>query len=301
MNSSAKSYFLTLLVILFWATSATAFKIALSYVSPYVLLFYSSLLSTFIFIIILLIQKKTHLLKTYNKKNFFRAAILGLLNPFGYYVVLFKAYDLLPGQIAMSLNYGWPIALSVLSIPILKQTVTPKQLISILISFIGVVIIATKGELISFEGINFLGIILALSSTVIWATFWLINTKDKHDPVIKLFWGFCFGVLYTLILSPFLGEIYLPQAEAFFAITYISFFEMGITFIVWLMALKLATNTVKISNMIFITPFISLLVLNLILDEQLYLSTFVGLVLIIAGIIFQGMKKRAPERAPKIT
>lgn len=287
-----------MLAVLFWATSATAFKIALSYVSPYVLLFYSSLFSTFIFITVLTIQKKIHLLAKYKKRDFLHVAILGLLNPFGYYVIMFKAYDILPGQIAMSLNYSWPIVLSILSIPILKQTVSIKQLVSIVISFVGVVIIATKGEFISLEGLNFLGIVLALVSTVVWAIFWLVNAKDKHDPVIKLFWGFCFGVLYTLILSPFFGPIYLPPAKAFFAIIYISFFEMGITFIIWLMALKLATNTAKISNMIFIAPFISLLILNLVLNEELYVTTFIGLVLIIAGIVFQGMKKKGSYKSP---
>jgi drug/metabolite transporter (DMT)-like permease len=293
MNNTAKSYILTIVVISFWATSAAAFKIALSHVTPYVLLFYSSLISTCIFAAVLVFQKKVRLLKMYNTKDLLHAALLGLLNPFGYYVVLFKAYDLLPGQIAMSLNYGWPIALSILSMPILKHTVSFKQIISIMISFAGVVIIATRGEVISFTGLSFLGVILALSSTLIWATFWLINTKNQHDPVVKLFWGFCFGVLYTLIFSPFIDSLYLPPAQAFFAISYISFFEMGITFILWLTALKLASNTAKISNMIFITPFLSLLVLNTVLDEQLFLSTFAGLILIITGIISQGIKKRA--------
>lgn len=298
MNNSTRSYFLTALVIMFWATSATAFKIALSDVNPYVLLFYSSCFSTVIFFAILLVQKKINLLKGYSSKDFLHAALLGLLNPFGYYVILFKAYDLLPGQIAMSLNYGWPIALSVLSIPILKHTVTYKQLVSILISFIGVIVIATKGELVSFKAISILGVILALSSTVVWAIFWLVNAKNKHDPVIKLFWGFCFGVLYTFLLSPFLGEIYLPPKGAYAAIVYISLFEMGVTFVIWLIALKLATNTAKISNMIFITPFLSLLILRLVLNEELYLSTFLGLILIISGILTQGMKKRVHKPGP---
>ena len=298
MNNSIRSYLLTLLVILFWATSATAFKIALARVSPYTLLFYSSLLSTFIYIIALIFQRKIHLLKECTKKDILQAALLGFLNPFGYYVVLFKAYDLLPGQIAMSLNYGWPVMLSVLSIPILKHSISLRQIISVLISFIGVVIIATRGELISLSGLSAFGVILALASTIIWAVFWLLNTKAGQDAIVKLFLGFCFGVLYTLLFSPFLGEISLPAGKAFFAVTYISIFEMGVTFIIWLMALKLATNTAKISNMIFITPFLSLLILNGVLDEPLYMSTFTGLVLIIAGIIFQGVKKRVPQRTP---
>ena len=33
----------------------------------------------------------------------------GFLNPFLYYIILFKAYSLLPAQEALSLNYTWPL------------------------------------------------------------------------------------------------------------------------------------------------------------------------------------------------
>jgi drug/metabolite transporter (DMT)-like permease len=287
MNNSKKSMLLTLLVILFWGTAATAFKIALKHTSPYNLLLYSSLFSSFILFGIIIIQKKWTQFKSINIRQLKVYTVSGFVNPFAYYIILFQAYDLLPGQIAMSLNYGWPIALALLSIPILKQPLTGRQIAAIFISFCGVLLISTKGEYLKFETVNLYGVFLALSSTVIWAVFWLFNVKDKSDPLIKLFYSFLFGTLYAFLFNYFYGDISFPNYAALTPVIYISFFEMGITFVLWMFALKFAPDTAKVGNMIFITPFLSLVFLNLVLGEDLYLSTFSGLVLIVAGIIFQ--------------
>jgi drug/metabolite transporter (DMT)-like permease len=158
MRNQSKAYILTVLVITFWATAASAFKIALGYVTPYSLLFYSTFFSTIALFIILIGQGRLELLTKLDRRSLIRAALLGFLNPFLYYIVLFKAYAILPGQIAMSLNYGWPLVLTLLSVPILKQQLSRSQLLAVLVSFIGAVIIATRGEFTSFGGVSQLGL-----------------------------------------------------------------------------------------------------------------------------------------------
>ena len=291
MKKISKAYIFTSLTILFWAGAATAFKIALQYLSPYQLLFYSVAVSCISLLIILLFQKKLKILFRLPRVFLFKSALLGLLNPFLFYVILFKAYDLLPGQMAMALNFGWPITLAVLSVPVLKQKMSKRQLLAIFISFIGAVIIATKGAIISFSDINQFGVMLALVSTFIWATYWLINTKDTFDPVLRLFSSFCFGLLYTLLASPLLGALTLPEPAAWLPILYVGVFEMGVTFVLWISALKIAPSTARISNFIYLTPFLSLLVLNVIINEQIFPSTFLGLLLIVSSILFQEIYK----------
>ncbi len=288
MRNQSKAYILTVLVIIFWATAASAFKIALSYVTPYTLLFYSTLFSTISLFIILIIQGKLALLRKTDQKALTKAALLGFLNPFLYYVVLFKAYAILPGQIAMSLNYGWPLVLTLLSVPILGQQLSRSQLLAVLVSFIGAVIIATRGEFTSFGGVSQLGVLLAAGSTLIWATYWLFNAKDGLDPVVKLFTGFCFGFLFTALFGLITGGIVLPPAMAWLPLIYVSLFEMSITFALWLTALQLTSSAARISNLIYVTPFFSLLILHLVIGERIYPATFVGLLLIVGSILFQG-------------
>ncbi len=287
MHRQTKAYLLTLLTITFWGTAASAFKIALRLVTPYTLLCYAVGVSTLALFIILLIQGKLGALRHTPRPALYKAALLGILNPFLYYVILFKAYSILPGQIAMSLNYGWPLVLTLLSVPILKQTLSRSQLAAVAVSFLGALMIATKGQFIDFGDVSRLGLVLAGSSTLIWASSWLLNAQDSLDPVIKLFIGFCAGLLCTLLCSPLFGGIAWPEAAAWLPLIYIGLFEMGITFVLWLTALQLSTTAARVSNLIYITPFLSLLFLRLVIGEQIHAATFFGLSLIVGSIIFQ--------------
>jgi drug/metabolite transporter (DMT)-like permease len=288
MHNQTKAYLLTTLVVTFWATAATAFKIALRFVTPYTLLFYSVLFSTLALGMILLLRGNLPQLKLFNRQTLAKSALLGFLNPFLYYVVLFKAYAILPGQIAMSLNYGWPLVLTLLSVPILKQRLSASQLMAVVVSFLGAVIIATRGELTDFGDVNGTGIALAAGSTVIWASYWLFNAKDGLDPVAKLFAGFCCGLLFTTFFGIIFAAIHLPPATAWLPLIYISLFEMSITFVLWLSALQLTSSAARIGNLIYITPFFSLLILHLVIGEKIYPATFIGLSLIVGSILFQG-------------
>jgi drug/metabolite transporter (DMT)-like permease len=68
---------------------------------------------------------------------------------------------------------------------------------------------------------------------------------------------------------------------------YLGIFEMGITFILWLMALKLSSTTAKVSNLIYLSPFISLILIHFFVGEVILLSTIIGLLFIVGGIIIQ--------------
>ncbi len=292
MQRQSKAYLLTILAVTFWGTAASAFKIALQYVSPFILLFYSAFFSTLALFLIILFQGKLSELKRIPRRSWLMAALLGFINPFFYYIVLFKAYSLLPGQIAMSLNYGWPLALTLLSVPILHQSLSRAQLLAIVISFAGAVIIATKGQLTAFDEINLTGVGLAIGSTLIWAVFWLVNAREPLDPVLKLFLGFCFGMVYAVLFSPFFGGVEIPQAIAFIPLIYIGLFEMGITFALWLTALQLSSTAARVGNLIYISPFLSLVFLRFIIGEEIHLATFIGLFLIVGSIIYQEIQSR---------
>ena len=99
-----------------------------------------------------------------DRKGLLSSAIMGFFNPFLYYIILFKAYDLLEAQIAGTLNYAWPIALVLLSIPFLGQKIKLISLVAICISFLGVVIISTQGQLQQFQIMNPFGVLLAVGS-----------------------------------------------------------------------------------------------------------------------------------------
>jgi drug/metabolite transporter (DMT)-like permease len=292
MQKQRLAYTYAIIAVLLWSTVASAFKISLRYLDSLQLLFFASITSVVILFIILLVQKKFALFKTYSKKDYLHSALLAFLNPFLYYVVLFKAYSLLPAQEAQPLNYTWPIMLVLLSIPLLKQKIKFKSILAISISFVGVIIIGTRGNLTSLKFSNPQGVLLAVGSSVIWALFWIYNIKDKRDETAKLFLNFLFGSVFISIAILSFSKIVIPPINGLLSSIYVGLFEMGITFLVWLKALKLSKTTARVSNLIFLAPFISLIFIHRIVGEKILFSTIVGLILIVTGIITQQYKIR---------
>ncbi len=288
MQLNRKAYFFTLLTILFWGGAATAFKTALSQISPITLLSLSSVISLLVITILLISNHKFRLLTQLPTKQWFYLLILGAINPFLYYIILFEAYDRLPGQVAMSLNYLWPVMLALLSVPILKHTLNRRSLFSILLSFLGAVIIATAGDFSSWGKLDTLGLILVLTSTVVWASYWLLSTRLKVDATIKLFIGFLSGCLLSVIYALWNNQLLINLDNIpWLSVMYVGIFEMGFTFFIWLTALHLTSNAAKLANLIYLTPFVSLMLLAIFRHEEIYFTTITGLMVIIMGILAQ--------------
>jgi len=287
MKGQTRAYLYALTAVSLWSTVAVAFKISLRHVDHIQLLLYSSVVSAFVLFVILLVQKKLFLFKKYTIKDYLRSALLGFLNPFLYYIVLFKAYDILLAQEAQPLNYTWPLVLVLLSIPLLRQKIGPKDIFAVFVSFIGVLVIGTRGDLAALTFSDPLGVGLAVGSSLIWSLFWIYNMRDKRDEVAKLFLNFMFGSVFAFIAVLIFSRTGPALSAGIIAVAYVGIFEMGITFVLWLKALKLSKTTAKVSNLIFLSPFVSLVLIHYILGEKIYYSTLVGLAFIVGGIAIQ--------------
>ncbi len=284
MRKQQAAIIYALLAVFFWSTVATAFKIALRYYSPLQLIFISSLVSLVVFGIIIIATGRTQKLFSQNKRQLWHSAILGFLSPTAYYLILFEAYRRLPAQVAQPLNYVWTIVLVLLAAPLLHQPLSLRKIAGVIVGFTGAFIIATQGKLTSFRIEEPVGTALALFSSVAWALFWIFNTRDKRDDVIKLFTNFVFGALYLTVIMFWQKGFDFPAGKEILAPVYIGIFEMGLTFYLWMKAMELTDSSAKISNLVFLSPFLSLVFIHYILGEKLYYTTFLGLTLIIAGI-----------------
>lgn len=287
MNNQKKAYFYSIAAILLWSTIASAFKLTLRYLDFLQLILYATAVAIVILFSILLLQNKVTQIKQLSLKDYINSAFLGFLNPFLYYAVLLKAYTLLPAQEAGTLNYTWPVMLVLLSIPLLKQKIGFTSIFAIMVSFFGVVIVGTRGDLTSLKFNNPFGVSLAVSSSVVWALFWIFNMKDKRDDVVKLFINFVFGFFYLLIANVLFNKLVLPEIKGIIGIMYIGLFELGITYVLWLKALKYSETTAKVGNLIFLSPFLSLFFINIFVGEKILFSTVTGLVFIVGGILLQ--------------
>ena len=296
MSNERQATLYGLSAVLLWSTIATAFKLSLRYLSPIELLLCSGFFTTILLGMILVIQGKFGEVFRCRRKDLLLSIGLGFLNPFLYYLVLLKAYDLLPAQQAQPLNYTWAITLSLLAVPLLKQKVVWQQWLALLISYCGVLVISTEGQPFSLTFTSPFGVFLALASTVIWALYWIFNTRDRRDPVVGLFINFLCGFPFVLLYYLASAELRWPAVEGLLGAAYVGTFEMGFCFVLWLLALKKTRNTARISNLIFISPFLSLVFIHLLVGEEILPATFVGLILIVAGLVVQqSSRAQLPE------
>jgi drug/metabolite transporter (DMT)-like permease len=252
----------------------------------------ASLTSAIVLLVVIIAGNKTHLLFMNSSKELLMSAVLGLINPAIYYIILLNAYKLLPAQIAQPLNMIWPIILVFLSVPLLGQKIRGRSFLALLISFAGVYVIASQGHLFRPGHANLRGVFLATGSSVFWALYFILNVRDKRDEAVKLFLNFLFGSMFLVMALVFTHkwQISGTPVRGMIAAVYTGIFEMGITFFFWLKALQTAKTTDKVSNLVYLAPFLSLVSIHFILNEPVYYTTPAGLVLIIAGIWLQNRK-----------
>jgi drug/metabolite transporter (DMT)-like permease len=293
MDQAKRSYIYAGFAVFFWSTIPTVFKIGLGELDILTMLTIATFTSTIALFIILISGKKFIFFRNTTRRELISSAFLGLLNPFIYYIVLLKAYRLLPGQVAQPLNMIWPIVLVFLSVPILNQKIPAKSFIALFISFTGVYIISSQGHPLKPGSSDPLGVLLATGSSVLWALYFIYNVKDKRDESVKLFTNFLFASFFLFIATILMGNWHpMVSLKGFAASVYVGVFEMGVTFYLWLKALQLAETSDKVSNLVYLAPFVSLVFLYLIIKEPVYYTTPAGLLLIITGIFIQNRRSK---------
>ncbi|WP_417348334.1 DMT family transporter [Ferrimonas sp.] len=287
--------------VLAWSTVASAFKLSLQHLSPSQLLLYAALVSTLALAAMVVAQGKGALVRCQLRATPMRYLQSGLLNPFLYYLVLFGCYDLLPAQQAQPLTYTWAILFSLLSVPLLGQKLKAWDLVAAAVAYGGVVVIATGGQLLDFEMESPMGYGLGMLCTLLWSLYWIVNARDKGDPVVSLLLSFLIGLPFIFAVSWYRDGLALPSLEGLAGAAYVGLFEMGFTFVLWLKALKSAERTAPITNMVFLAPFLSLFFISTLVGETIAPATFTGLALIVLGLVSQQLGPRLrPLRRSKM-
>lgn len=296
-KSQSRAMLLGLSAVLLWSTVATAFKLSLQVMTPLQLLAWSGLFSTLVLAACVSWQKRWRELLQQWRKRPGLYLLLGALNPALYYLVLFRAYDLLPAQQAQALNYTWALTLSLLAVPLLKQKLQRLDLLAMTLGYFGALVIATRGQLLALQFDSTLGVALALGSTLIWALYWILNARAESSPAVSLLLCFLCGTPLVWGLMLWQGEVQWPGTQGILGALWVGVFEMGLTFMLWLGALRAATHVSRVSNLIFLSPFLSLVFIYLLLHEPIAPATFIGLGLIVTAVVVQQRARRS-EPAP---
>jgi drug/metabolite transporter (DMT)-like permease len=290
-RSNQESLLFGLMAVGLWSTMATAFKWALLYTTPMQLITAAATVSWLFFAMRLAVSGSLRSVMEVPRTIRWRCLILGLLNPGLYYWILFQAYDLLPAQDAMAINYTWGLTLPLIASLFSKIVPTRSEIGLALLSYLGILIIVTDGDLSAFEFTAPLGVLLALLSTVIWGLSWVLNSRfvDTHqlNPEVTLFLNFTAATPILWLLTTLSGGAIALTWASILSGLYVGLFEMGIAFVLWMNALRLTNNPIRVSSLIFLAPPLSLVLITTVLGEPISQSTLLGLVVILLGLAGQ--------------
>lgn len=276
-----------LAAVLLWSTVASAFKLSLRHLEPAQLLAGSTLASVLCLGAVLAVRGQLASLRRLPPRQWLRSAGLGLVNPCLYYLILFEAYDRLPAQQAQPLNYTWALVLAYLSAAILRQRLLATDVLAGLVCYAGALVVATQGDVVGLHFDDGLGVALALGSTLLWALYWIGNTRDDLDPVRRLFLNFLLALPWSLLACALTSGWPAAAWPGAAGAAYVGVFEMGLTFVLWLAALRRARSAARVANLIYLSPFLSLLFIRHVVGEAIEPATLAGLAVIVGGLLLQ--------------
>jgi drug/metabolite transporter (DMT)-like permease len=292
-----KEYLYAGISILLWASAAALVKLLLNGMDSMQVTMFSTGFGFLFMLVLNLIKKNFKVCRSYRLIDYVQMSIMGLLGIFLYYLFFYMAVEVLLAQEAFIINYLWPVMTVLFATIILKERMTSRKGIALVLSFAGVMIVITKGSLANLRMADIKGVLLAFSAAVVFGLYAVLNKKKSYDKyfsiMIFFFVSFIFSLIYLMIKKD------IPRIDAFeFAgLLWNGVFVYAIAQTTWFLALDKG-NTAKISNLAFFTPFISLIYIYVFLHEKIGLYSVIGLVVIVIGIFIQmGDRETLPVKA----
>lgn len=285
-----KEYIFAAGAIIFWSTIAVVSKLLLDKLSSIQLLWASAFFAALFLLIVNIVTGNIKKMKEYKFKDYVTMVLIGLPGTFFYYIFYYSGADLMPASQAFIVNYMWPIMSVVFACIILKEEMTLKKGIAIAVSFIGVMIV-TGQDIAKLNSNTLLGATLCLSGAVCYGVFTALNQKFKYEKRICMMINYTVTFLLTTIINGMRGELFVPDFVQVLGFLWNGELTMALASTLWMYALD-SGKTAQISNLAYITPFLSLVWTSLILKETITVNAVVGLCVIVVGILIQFIHKR---------
>ena len=194
-----------------------------------------------------------------------------------------------------------PVFTMLLSVLILREKVSPMMWAGVFISLAGLVMTAWEGaNLLSGPGMG-KGEIFLLGAAISGSFYTIFQRKllAKYSPIQTTAYAVFFAVLLMLVFLPgLIREFPSAPLAANLVIVYLGVFPAALAYFLWGYALSKAGSTMTITVFLYLSPFSSTLIAYLWLNEVISVFSFIGGVVVIAGMAFINLtdaKSRAPS------
>jgi drug/metabolite transporter (DMT)-like permease len=263
--------YLMVIAAVFWAGAFIAGKFSIGEFPVFSLTFFRFLFAT-ILIFAIMIKKEEDWKISKNDLPIFIA--LGIIGMVGYHVFFFSALKYTTATNSSLINATNPIITTILAIIFLKEHIKARNVLSILISFFGVILIITNGDfsiLLNFK-LNS-GDLLMMIAAICWASYAVISKKASanYSPIKITSYAF---LVCVIVLIPFVimekPWVYIPNTTAtgWISVIYMSVFASVGGYLIQQISIK-KIGPSKTSLYINLVPVFSMVLAFLILKENI--------------------------------
>ncbi len=280
-----------LLAVVFWGISFIATKIALNELSPETIILLRLLLAIIFLLLIAVYTKKDFSVSLKNHLGIFILAI----------VAVFHLWIQITGlKFTSASNTGWiigvtPVFMAILGFVIFKEKITFIKAVGITVAFIGLLLLMSRGNILSIGFISHKGDSLVLASAFTWSIYSIINKKISlsYSPFMTILFLF---LMMTVIIIPFtlnretINSVMHLSTKGWLAILFLGIFCSGIAYVLWAQALK-ELEAAKAGVFLYFEPFVTVFAAWLLLHEVISFITILSGIIITSGVILVNKKK----------
>jgi drug/metabolite transporter (DMT)-like permease len=286
-NSKLLPHAEALFAVIVWGASFIATKVALEEISPITIVWLRFLMGVVILGLVVLLRRQ---LTLPDRKEWGYFALLGFLGITFHQWLQSNALQTSEAGTTAWIVSTTPIFMAVLGWFLLKERLGWTKNTGILLAFLGVLVVVSRGNLgsISIGKFGAPGDVLVLISAVNWSVFSALSRRGlkTYAASLMMFYIMLLGWLFTTLLfftTSGIGEIPSMTFRGWLAVGFLGIFCSGLAYIAWYDALQ-ALSTAQTGVFLYIEPLIAVVVAFFILGEAITPASLVGGAVILFGV-----------------
>ncbi len=279
-----------LFAVFVWGISFIATKIALNEITPVTIVFIRQILGISFLTFIAVKQKKRFEIAWHNHKW---VLLLG-------FIACFHLWIQVTGlQWTTASHTGWiigitPVFMTILAMIFFKERIVKHQILGIVLSFAGLLLLVSKGDLSSLDFIKNEGDLLIIGSSVTWAVYSMISKRTTLNCSPLMTTLYLFAII-AIVLAPFtinrnnIVAVAHLSVEGWVSILFLGIFCSGVAYTFWAQALT-EMSASRVGAFLYIEPFVTFFGSWILLDEKITLLMPVSGLVIIGGVVLVNRK-----------
>lgn len=274
--------------IVLWGVSFVATKAALREVSPVTLIFTRFALGVAVLVLVLKLRRESLIPP---RDSWLMLAIMGFVGIFLHQMV--QAHGL---TLTTAVRTGWligvtPIWSALLAAVFLGEAFGPRKILGLFIGLFGALLVITRGELSAGTlGLpSTRGDLLVLASTWTWATYTILGRDtlkrlgSARATAAAMFAGWAMMIPFFVATSGW-HEYRDVSSDSIVAILFLGIGCSGLGYWFWYAALE-RIDASQVAAFLYLEPLVTLFSAVALLGETVALSTIVGGLLVLAGVL----------------